>query len=234
MTLYEKYVIEKEKYLPVFKNMVISYNKNKNSITYKDGQGYSLIVSYSQDMKIIGIAAQTNEAFDTGKKWTSLNKLFENLGSDIWYYDFSGSYNPYNKVVPLHMEAMENQGLFDVIMSTANEYVKQNNMDVWLGIRYTGYGYACTPVAVARRGKLHYDEYRYLCNDCNEYPYNSNILYTQKYFENQLSKNDSPYFQFALKSRLELGRTDYLEVIQNKIHQNNQHFKDKEFEYHEI
>lgn len=236
MTLYEKYAIEKEKYLPVFKNMTISYNKSKNSITYKDGQGYSLIVSYSPDMKISGIAAQTNGAFDTGKKWTSLNKLFENLGSNIWYYDFSSSYNPYNQVTPPHLEAMENQGLFDVMMSTANEYIMQNNMDVWLGVKYTGYGYASTPVAVARKGKLHYNEYRHLCDDYSEYPYDSNILYTQKYFENQLSKDDDHYFQFALKSRLDLGRTDYLDVIQNKIHQDLEDIKEeyeKAFYYEE-
>lgn len=217
MTLYEKYIEVKEKYLPVFKNMTIFYNKNNNSITYKDGQGYSLIVSYSQDMKISGIAAQTNGAFNTGKNWTSLNKLFKNLGSEIWYYDFSSSYNPYNEVTPLHLEAMENQGLFDVMMATAKEYIEQNNMDVWLGVKYTGYGYAATPVAVARRGKLHYNEYRNLYNDYREHPYDSSILYTQKYFKDQLNKSDKQYFQFALKSRLESKRTDYLENIQNKL-----------------
>lgn len=207
MNLYNKYIAEKEKYVPVYKNMSIFYNKDKNSITYKDGQGYSLVVQYTKDMKIKSVYSITNGEFGTKKVWSSLNKLLENLGSDIWYYNFSSNYNPYNEVTPLHFEAMENQGLFDVMMATANTYIKENNKNVILGVQYTGFGYANTPVAVARKKSLR----------DKEYIYDENVLYTKKYFDDKLSKSDKRYLQLALESRKELKRTDYLECIQEKL-----------------
>lgn len=212
MNIYDKYVAEKEKYAPVYKNMSIFYNKDKNSITYKDGQGYSLVVQYTKDMKINSVSSITNGEFGTEKVWSGLNKLLENLGSDIWYYDFSSNYNPYNQVTPLHLEAMENQGLFDVMMATANTYIKENNKDVVLGVKYTGFGYSNTPVAVARKKSLR----------DKEYFYDENVLYTKKYFDDQLSKNDKRYLRFALDSRMKLNRTDYLEGIQEKLNENKE------------
>jgi len=175
MTLYEKYIQQKERYCAIFEAMKISYNKNKNSITYTDGRGDTLSVQYTTDMKKIeNVFVRFKDS-----KWKCIVDTFANLGSERWYYDFSGSSaNPFSQVVPLHLSAMEKQGLFDVMMELANDYIKQEKLPVILGIKYGGYGYACTPIAVARKQS---EGLRY-----KEHPYDENILYTKEYCEKQL------------------------------------------------
>ncbi len=185
-SIYNKFREEKEKYNKLFEkygrsyDISISYNKDTNSIKYISNKGLAdeemLTVKYAQDGKIADVFCCVY------KEWESLTRLLNNLGSGKFYYDFSSNYNPFSVVTPPHISSYEKEGMFDIMMQTAYEYIKQTGQNVTLGVSYEGYGYACSPVAKIIRGK----GMEASCNmDSKTVIYDQDILYVIKYYKDK-------------------------------------------------
>jgi len=207
MTLYEKYLEQKEKYLPIFKEMTISYYKPKNRILYAQN-GNALSVEYEEDMMTIKNVATKSEYGN----WKNITNNLRNINSTKFYHELS-YWMPFRNVYPLHMSSLETQGLFDVMLEIVNNYIKQNNYDTQIIISYTGYGCANTPTAKT----VSKQDAKYLSS--KECLYDENTIYTAKYIYNTLQKEDKRYLQFCLETRNHHNDDKYLDVIQKRIEQ---------------
>ena len=142
-------------------------------------------VDYSLDGKIKDVYALLGQQRN-GSKWKLLTPMLNNLGSLKHYYDFSSIRNPFNEVVPPHLSSYESQGMFDVMMQVAYDYIKQTNQNVTLAVVYDGYGFANSPRAKvllsANSSAPDIEEVNYpYWSKQVAYIYNPNILYGIKY-----------------------------------------------------
>lgn len=195
-SLYEKYKEERERYRKFYEkygkfyNITISYGKNNNSINYISNKGTAdeerLVVKYSPDGKIADVLAYTG--VEEYKKWSSLTKLLNNLGSGKFYYDFSSSYNPFSHVAPSHMSSYKNEGMFDIMMQITNEYIKQTDQNVTLAVSYEGYGWANSPVSKIIYGKD--AQINPLDMTHRTEIYNPDVLYALEYYEKEEKTHD--------------------------------------------
>lgn len=199
-SIYNKFSEEKEKYDKLYEkygkpcSLKIYYNKGNNSINYilnKDSEYEErLSVRYSNDGKIADVYACT----DANKAWDKLTPMLNNLGSGLFYYDFSSNYNPFSIVTPPHISQRKSGEMFDVMMQIAYEYIKQTNQNVTLGVSYEGYGYAHSPVAQIIHGK---DVKIAPLDTFNKTViYNPDILYALEYYNVKLADKEKSMMLF--------------------------------------
>ena len=211
-SIYNKFREEKEKYNKLFEkygksyDLIISYNKNTNSINYISNKGTvdeeRLSVKYSSDGKIVDVFAYAGyaEVDENYKSWSSLTWQLTNLASNRYKRIFN---NPFSIVAPPHVSSYKKEGMFDVMMQVTNEYIKQTDQNVTLVVSYEGYGTAYSPIAKIVHGKdmaLSTDFYK------KTEIYDPDILYAIKYYEDK--KKDNIFVDHNNSEKGELEREE--------------------------
>lgn len=194
-SIYNKFREEKEKYSKLYEkygksyDIEISYNKYHNSIDYVQkgaDDKRKLSVKYSSDGKIADVFAYTERG--GCKNWRCLTKLLNNLESKKFYYEINYE-NPFSTVAPPTLSACQQEGMFDIMMQTANDYITQTNQNVTLAVSFEAYGWSKAPMARVihkRDAKEAYSEYG---SFKKIEVYNPDILYAMKYYEDKEKDN---------------------------------------------
>lgn len=155
-----------------YPDLKIWYKKDPASIFYQTKDHKYVRVFYDNKLKISNIVFcdkihEINKSFRSSLDRIDKPHILESI------------VNNFVSVVPPHLESLENQGLFDVVLYNIYQYFKENNIQMDMYVSFTGYGYACTP-------ELTFDKYSSSSNKL----YNPSINYTNEYFK-KLAKKDN-------------------------------------------
>lgn len=153
-----------------YPDLKIWYKKDPASIFYQTKDRKYVRVIYDDKLKISNISF-----FD---KIHDVNENFKySLDHINKPYILEGIVNSFVSVIPPHLESLENQGLFDVVLYNIHQYFKENHIQINMYVTFTGYGYAYAP-------ELTLDKYSSGSNKL----YNPSVDYTNEYFKKLAKK----------------------------------------------